>query len=92
MHLRGLPSASHALKIIILVCFFFDLLGTEQKVAVSIEDNSRIAVVIREIFDKKVAQKIICFFLYSFHEDYLQMGQSIPKVVFNPKLSQLHST
>ncbi len=69
------------------------LLGTEQKVTVSIEDNSLMAVAIRDIFDKKVAQKILRFFLHGFPEEYLAMVNkwlSIPKVNMSPKFSQLY--
>ncbi len=54
------------------------LLGTEQKIAQCIEDNALMAVAIRDIFDKKAAQKI------------LRKWLSIPKVKMSPKFSQLY--
>lgn len=40
------------------------LLGPEYKVARYNEDNNLMAVAIRDIFDKKVAQKVIRFFVW----------------------------
>jgi len=42
------------------------LLGPEVRVARSVDDNLFHAVAIRDIFDKKVQQKILCFFIYGF--------------------------
>jgi hypothetical protein len=69
------------------------LLGTEQKIEVSIDNNSLMAITMRDIFDKKVAQKIMRFFFYGFPEDSLQGANkwlSIPKVNTSPKFSQLY--
>jgi len=42
------------------------LLGPEVRVARSVDDNLFHAVAIRDIFDKKVQQKILHFFIYGF--------------------------
>ncbi len=68
------------------------LLGPEQKVAQYMDDNSLVAVAIRDIFDKKVAQKIIRFFMYGFPDEYLAMVNNwlvIPKVGLRPSLNTL---
>ena len=68
------------------------LLGPEQKVAQYVEDNSLIAIAIRDIFDKKVAQKVIRFFMYGFPEEYLTMVNNwlvIPKVGLQSSLNKL---
>jgi hypothetical protein len=42
------------------------LLGPEVRVARSVDDNLFHAVAIRDIFDKKIQQKILFFFIYGF--------------------------
>jgi hypothetical protein len=68
------------------------LIGLEQKVAQFMDDNSLISVSIRDIFDKKVAQKIIRIFTSGFPEDYLAMVNNwlvIPKVGLKSLLNEL---
>jgi hypothetical protein len=64
------------------------LLGPEYKVSRYSEDTNLMAVAIRDIFDKKVAQKVIRFFLCGFPEDYMPMVNkwlAVPKPKLRPK-------
>jgi hypothetical protein len=68
------------------------LLGPEQKVCRNLEDASLIAVAIRDVFDKKIAQKVIRFFMYGFPAQYMPMVNKwlgLPKVVYKQTLSRL---
>ncbi len=64
------------------------LLGPEVMLASNIEDSSLVVVAIQDIFDKKIAQKIIRFSLYGFTEDNIPMISkwlAIPKVGLRPR-------
>ncbi len=67
------------------------LLGPEQMLASNIEDSNSVAVAIRDIFDKKIAQKIIRFFIYGFPEDCMPMVNKWLAIlkVCRPRFSRL---